>query len=260
MRITTLILIIFWLLPTTASADQKPLNMQEANTLGEREAWFELFERIEEVPPAKRDAKWNELLEHSAGHYVADRNPEFSDYRLNDVLSTLNRYQLLQKSFTYSEMVRSSLPGLMQQCLKQYNTQPCSTIAHSILIKTRPAKENDILKTANLVFQKGGQLDSLYIYGPLAAEQSKSVICKNEQLQLAVNKALQYDPDKEKTTAIALTLIKENCSDELLKSLTKDLSSEPHNNRYLKNLCPILLDKKMLKGLKRQRCEKAAQG
>lgn len=85
-------------LTCVARAEAKPYTLADLEALEQRGAWRELINHLEDIPPAKRDAKWDALCERASAGALDDEEKRDGRYAVAIAEALLERYPSLEKS------------------------------------------------------------------------------------------------------------------------------------------------------------------
>ena len=252
-RISLIILCFGLLLAGTASAESH-LSISDLNRLAEKSLWSELFEKLEQVPPKERDARWQELLEESATREVSEAVRSRSPYALDAAALLTRRYPMLKESSRFSEAARSNLAAEVQACLTYADTSQCSATAQEVLAATKAGNTAEIVRAGRVISARGSFANSLRLFGPALLEEKDAALCDDEQVQEALVRSLQFKPD-DLLAELALRVLNGPCRGKATEALKRELNSFASDSDYYRNVCPLLFQRDALQGLLAKMCE-----
>jgi len=249
MRTVVLAALCGLLLPGSTRAEDKKYTLQDLEALAKNESWSELTQHLEDVPPVKRNKKWEKVAEQgsigSIKDFKDDRNP-LGGLILADGLT--KRYRFLKKSKAFMKVrAEVGLKGFKACFGHRYMTDTCAE-------RLRPFVEADAKNYALAAEAAQLAIRSMHHYWAvpyykLAYDRGKKKACAIKRLNEAVTAALSLPPRDEKVKP-AQELAKA-CFKQLKDAIVKEVATGSSYTRD--NGCPVL----KAKGVKLPKCERA---
>lgn len=217
--------------------------------------WPELHDRLTDLNPAARDAHWNALVEQAAiGELTPQAAPGGS---FAERMAAIERYYPKFPSLSGSPRflaLRTSI-GLeaFGRCFDEpHNSAKCLG-ALERFVHVAPVSADLARGAARLVgLQLNRSISALFFAAGLDAVGGEAV-CPDPDVAYSTVAALQRPPDWREAKA-ARTLA-ERCWETLGTAVVEKLAHESAGSYYLRNACPILMERKAISGLRAARCQ-----
>ncbi|WP_217911875.1 hypothetical protein [Myxococcus sp. AM011] len=239
-------------LVSTVAVAKPPATLADLQTLASQQAWAELLERAEDVPPATRTDAWRGLVTEAATAEVeavtpTDKEP-FAAARKAHTLG--QRYAFLAKAPAYATVRDASAVKGLERCLAK-DGRDCVETYQQLAVGTGP---ESALKAARLVKQGHFAYVAMPLFALAVGERKDSEACKDEALGVTVLAALDL-PKDDARAAEARKVAFERCWAALgakLKAATVGASSY-----FLENTCQPMRARKALTELQDELCKDA---
>lgn len=232
------------------------VDLADLEVMAKKNLWAELLEKAETVSASQRDSRWNELISKSLQNVLKSGSDQHS---LSEVNALLQRYPFSSNDPELAKVIGTRLVNDLDNCISnyRYDLEHCSKQALSIINATKDISNAQVLEAANLVSRNNKAL-SLPLYACLFSKSDltqaeQSLICAKSNLPQAVAEGFRVEKTAQ-LAKIASTATESSCRSEILPVLQESLSLNPPSSEYYKNVCPILIEAKLLKGIKKQRC------
>ncbi len=235
--------VVFLFSGSWSQADEKKYSIQDIEALVKNESWSELVQHLEDILPAKRDKKWQQIVEKGVLGYIetlnTDKNP-FAALIMADRYT--KRYSFLKKSKAF--MAKRSKVGLkgFEECYDQsYGGGECSD-------RFLPFVEGDLgnvdlsLKAGQLVILKQHHYFAIpfFRHAVVWAKGSKKV-CEADRLWDSLMAALKLPTSYKKLVPAAQEVCR-TCWPTMKEDLINRF--DEGGSYYQTNLCPVLKEKK----------------
>jgi hypothetical protein len=239
----------------SARADRK-YTMKDLEALVKSESWAELVDHLDDLAPAERDAKWQQIAEKGAIGFIDTRKTD------NDPLGALiaadrlgTRYKFLLKSKPFLAMrTRAGLRGFEACYRRSYSGAPCNERIVPFVEADRGNVEF-ALKAGQLVARNQHQHFALPLFR-LAVTWGPHKSCQAERVADAIIAGLKLPyghamalPGRDSAKACFGFGLR----DRLLNELYSD------SGYFLANACPLLKEKAALTKKQAEICAKAAK-
>lgn len=231
--------------------------VSELDALAAAESWRELTAHLTEVPPTARDSHWAALAEQAVvGDLTA---PSQRGNRLAAVDDYLATFPSLKKSQKFLALRASIGLETFGQCFSGYGAGECLSGLEAFVHAT--PQDNDLaLKAAQLVarnFNRAAAAVSYAVALETPAQETirgrPEAVCSDTELVSVVIPALSKPAGSSDATAAKL--IADKCWDALNGAIVAQVAREQANASYfLPNICPKLLERKALTGLRAAIC------
>jgi len=232
-------LILLALFATTARADG--YSMADLEILDKQEAWDELGRHLDDVPPTKRDARWQTILERTAvGSLVLRAAQPVLAYQVAEQLT--KRFPTVKRSKDF--MARRTTVGLagLEACL-QRNTEDCGA-RFLDYVDADPTNQPLAVKAGIQLAGSTKPAVAVAFFKRGLAGRKNAKECADKAVDRAVRAALELPADNPRV-ADANELAGAICWDALAESLVEQLV-RGGGGAYRHNACPLLLQKKVL--------------
>jgi hypothetical protein len=222
-----------------ARASAKDYEMADLQALDKSSSWEELIVHLKDIPPSKRDGKWQTIAEHAGAGLlgsvkIGEHNPEevlFVSERI------LGAYPVLKQSKVF--MAKRAETGL--QAFKwSYSNYRHSAGDDKWIDKIVEFVEGDDT-TPDLALRAGKLIDSRLIpvcgfrLFKIALAKGGAAVCKDGDFQRTVVAAVEEGAWLAEATAI----VKDKCWGELKGPLLAELEKNKSDN-FRQHACPKL--------------------
>lgn len=225
-----------------SSSKAKDYAMADLDALAKRGAWEELLMHAEDIPPAKRDATWEKLVEKAAIGELGQLTTKAESYEGVFTSQALGkRYPHLLKSSEFMSKRGEAGKKAASECLREaWRGEHCLDMMNTFL--STPGTSADV----GFAFGKIARLNqNHYVAVPFfkwALEKKKdAAMCGDEDLSLAVVAGLGLPPDYE-NAAGARKIATEMCWDALKPAVEKKVL-EDGSSYFIDNACAVLAAK-----------------
>jgi hypothetical protein len=219
----------------------KGYTMGDLKALAAKAQWQELLQHIEDVPPAKRGAEWDDLLERSATELLTQYGTESSGYSaFSSAERLVERYPALTKSERFMAKRFEVSKLAFQSCLAEsYNASECLRSMQDFLKVGSPPPE--------VAFHFGklvrGKLNHYlavpFFHRGLQGRPANAPECADQDLGLAVKAGLGLPPPEE-NARLAREIAGERCFGTLEKALVAQLVARDSSGYEAENICGVL--------------------
>jgi hypothetical protein len=249
---TALIAAIGMALPAAAYA--AGYEMKDLETLSKQGQWQELMEHLDDIPPSKRDAKWQSLAERACASVLAAI--EVDDRSLERVIgqsdAMIKRYPALGRSSAF--MAKRADVGL-QAFRKSFGHYSHNRGDDPWLGKLIEFVRGDT-STADLPLRAAQLANSLLVKScsipilKIGVERSAAAVCKAPDLAWSVVSALEDGVWLKDVGELA----KARCWNELRGPISAALEKSTSRD-FTENACPLLKEKNALTPVQAQKCK-----
>ena len=216
--------------------------------------WPELHDRLTDLNPAARDAHWNALVEQAAiGELTPQAAPggSFAE-RMAAIDATIQSFprSVARRGFLHCARRSGSRP-LAAASMRPTTWQCLGALER--FVHVAPVSADLARGAARLVgLQLNRSISALFFAAGLDAVGGEEV-CPDPDVAYSTVAALQRPPDWREAKA-ARTLA-ERCWETLGTAVVEKLAHESAGSYYLRNACPILMERKAISGLRAARCQ-----
>lgn len=237
---------LFWIGLLAGSASAAPVyTLTDLEALDKQGAWEELARHLEDIPPAKRDPKWQALLERTAVGLLGLRAADPASAVVTADFFTV-RFPTVKKSKDF--MTKRAAVGLA--ALETCKTAACAE--PFIDYVDADPKNADLAVKAGIIVAATDR-PALAVAFFSRGLRTKSKDCSHAALDRAVRLALELPPDHARVPE-AQKIASQLCWDALAESLVSQFA---HAGKYYRrNTCGFLLEKKALSNVSTNICKK----
>ena len=224
-------------------ARDNPFSMADLKALESKGQWRELVMHLDDVPPAKRDATWDTLLQKAAPELMAQSAKEKDAFEGFYMASHLvDKYPQLTKNKAFMDKRLEVSKTAFAECFAQsYRGARCLKAAQEFVAtgENNPDSSFAIAKVVRLgqnanvaipFFQKG-----------LEGRKAGDASCADEDLKLSVISALALPSDYD-NAKIGRAVAAGVCFDKLRPSIEAEFKGSS-TGYYPENACSVLKSK-----------------
>jgi hypothetical protein len=262
----SLYLLCFLFLPRTSFAEETKHSMADLQALQREKAWTELFDHLDDIPPAKRDASWKELAEAASLGRLATVDKKGDPEATLTLLESIgDRFPFLLQSDSFLEPRREIGMKAFSECFDRQRVHhrrdedrrdEDRDCRRSLLAFVRSAPDREFAReAAKLASQHLKAAFATEFFEELVIDNGDESACSNPALGRSVVAALVYpmdDPNSDAASALAFG----PCWKELRSALVEEVGGRGPGSKYYDRTCKELLARKALTGLRAKRCEK----
>jgi hypothetical protein len=229
--------------------------MADLNALAAAENWAELHDRLTELNPAARDARWNALVEQAA---IGELTPQTAPGgTFAERIAAIERYYPKFPSLGGSPRflaLRTSI-GLdaFGRCFDERQEPAKCFTALERFVHMAPVSAELASGAARLVGLKLNRSTSAIFFAAGLNATGGEAICSDADLAYSTVTALQRPPDWRE--AKAARTIADRCWETLGAAIVEHVAHESAESYYLRNSCPILMERNAVTGLRAARCQ-----
>src|SRR5215475_4950735 len=229
--------------------------LADLDALAAAHNWAELHDRLTDLNPAARDAHWSALVEQAA---IGELTPQTAPGgTFAERIAAIERYYPKFPSLSGSSQflaLRTSI-GLdaFGHCFDEAQQPAKCLSALERFVHVAPVSADLARGAARLVgLRLNRSTSALFFAAGLDATVGEEV-CADADLTYATVTALQRPPDWRE--AKAARKLAERCWDALGSAVVEHVAHETAESYYLRNACPILLERNAITGLRAARCQ-----
>jgi hypothetical protein len=227
-------------------AREKNFSMADLKALEAKGQWRELVMHLDDVPPAKRDAAWDALLQKAAPEFMAQSAKEKDAFEGFYMASHLvDKYPQLTKNKAFMDKRLEVSKTAFKDCFAQsYRGDRCLKAAQEFVStgENNPDSSFAIAKVVRLgqnanvaipFFQKG-----------LEGRKAGDAVCADEDLKLSVISALALPSDYD-NAKVGRAVATGACFDKLRPAIEAEFK-DSSTGYYPENACSVLKSKNAL--------------
>ena len=220
-----------------------PFTMADLKALEAKGQWRELVMHLDDIPPAKRDASWDALLNKAAPEFMAQSAKEKDAFEGFYMASHLvDKYPQLTKNKAFMEKRLEVSKSAFKECFAQsYRGARCLKAAQEFVAtgENNPDSAFAIAKVVRLgqnanvaipFFQKG-----------VEGRKAGDALCADEDLKLSVLSALALPSDYD-NAKVGRAVASGVCFDKLRPAIEGELK-DSSTGYYPENACAVLKTK-----------------
>jgi hypothetical protein len=217
--------------------------------------WLELHDRLTDLNPAARDAHWSSLVEQAALGELTSQTAQGGSF--SERLTSLERYYPKFPSLGGSPQflaLRTSI-GLeaFRRCFTEGHDPAKCRDGLERFAHVAPASADLARGAAHLVGLNLNRSTSAVFFAAGVDAPGGDAVCTDPDAAYSTVAALQKPPDWREAKA-ARTLA-ERCWETLGTAVIEEVAHETADSYYLHNVCPILMERKAVTGLRAARCQ-----
>jgi caspase domain-containing protein len=229
--------------------------MADLDALAAARHWAELHDRLTDLNPAARDAHWNALVEQAA---IGELTPQTAPGgTFAERIAAIERYYPKFPSLSGSPQflaLRASI-GLdaFGRCFDEAKEPAKCLSALERFVHVAPVSADVARGAAHLVGLRLNRSASALFFAAGLDAAGGEAVCSDADLAYSTVAALQRPTDWREAKA-ARTLA-ERCWDALGAAVVEHVAHETAESYYLRNACPILMERNAITGLRAARCQ-----
>jgi hypothetical protein len=225
------------------------------DALAAAQNWPELHDRLTDLNPAARDDHWSALVEQAAIGELTPQTAPGGTYA--ERMTAIERYYPKFPSLAGSPKflaLRTAI-GLdaFRHCFDDLRDPAKCRDALERFVHVAPVSAELALGAAHLVGLKLNRSTSALFFAIGLDATGGEAVCNDSDLAYSTVAALQRPPEWREAKA-ARTLA-ERCWDTLRTAVVENVAHETPNSFYLRNACPVLMERAALSGLRAARCQ-----
>jgi hypothetical protein len=231
-----------------ATAHAQPYTYADLEVLDRAASWDELDRHLEDVPPSKRDARWQAFLEHAAVGQLASREHD-SEAAMTAADGFTRRFPTVKRSADFMARRAAAGLGALASCVDDDDGLCMARFVDYVAADPANVK---LATEAALLIGAGAQpaMAIPFFHRALTGKKAPAE-CNRTELGRAVRAALEL-PASDPRVAPAQTLAADVCWDALAETLVHRVLEA--NDAYRKNTCGLLRSKKALTAITSTRC------
>lgn len=224
----------------SAKEGAKEYAMADLKALSGKGQWEELLQHIEDVPPSKRKAEWDALLERAATELMTQysNSSGYAAFRSAELL--VERYPTLTKSERFMAKRYEVSTVAFQSCLAEsYDGSECLRSMQDFLKVGSPPPDVPF-QFGKLVRAKlNHHLAVPFFHRGLQGKPANAPECADQDLGLAVKSGLALPPAEE-SARLARDIAGERCFGVLESVIVAQLTASGSDSFDAKNICEVL--------------------
>jgi hypothetical protein len=245
-------------------AARAPVKLARATTMADLDAlaasgsWAELYGRLTDIAPAKRDAHWNSLVEQAAlGELGQQTAPGgFPAERLAAIERYYPKFPALAKSDKFLALRTKIGLEAFARCFEIGDGFQCRTDFERFVF-TAPVTAELALGAAHVIgVGLNRQVAAVFYEAGLDAPGGQA-ICTDSELQYDLLRGLELPPEYREAKAARNVMTK--CWEQVKGAVAGNAAKETGESYFMHNACPALLEHNSLTGLMQKRCQAIKQ-
>ena len=246
---TAAIGLCLYLVPFAANA--KSNSIEDLRALVKTESWKELLRTVTDVPTAKRDKEWNEIVEKMAVALITAEGS--ADRRASLSRELIAEYPHLKNSSAVANAGPKNNLADIEKCFGQkYNAEFCFEDLKKVVSADKKNKELPI-EAAHLTVRNMTHWVAIEFYQEAIKRGAQQKACTHSRISDAIISGLKLPEGEDRVSAQKLS---EECWAQQKDALVGEMAKESPDSYYWQSFCPIALKKKALSGLKEKSCQK----
>ena len=226
----------------------KVASMKDLEALAKTKSNIELISRALDVPAAKRNARWDELVAGAFVGYVGGIAAK-GDARETVMVAqgALETFPLVRKSPAFMELYsKAAGPGIKACVQDSYSGEQCLKLAKEI-VATNPDNATLLKSVADAIYgSTGAKYVAAPFYDRLTVGQADSPYCKDPSLVDSITSALETPADND-IAASARDVAAYWCFSQFEGPIKAGLSVAEPNSFLVENGCAVLKGKGAVK-------------
>jgi len=240
---------------TPAMSEAAKQLLADLEALAAARNWPELHDHLTDLNPAARDARWNALVEQAAIGEMSLQTAPGGSYA--ERMAAIERYYPKFPSLSGSPQflaLRTSI-GLdaFGRCFEEAQAPAKCLSALERFVHVAPVSADLARGAARLVGLKLNRSTSALFFAAGLDATGGEGVCSDADVSYATVVALQRPSDWRE--AKAARILAERCWDTLGPAVVENVAHETADSYYLRNVCPILMERKAVTGLRAARCQ-----
>ncbi len=222
----------------------KVASMKDLEALAKTKSYIELMSRVLDVPAAKRNARWDELVAIGATGYVESAQKK-GDARETVFVAqaAINTFPSLKKAPAFMAVYTKAAGAGVKACAQDsYGGEQCVKLAKEIAL-TNPDNVAVLKDVADAVYgATGAKYVAAPFYDALTMGRANSEYCKDASLVDSISRALETPADDD-IAASARDVAAYWCFAEFEGKIKASLSVAEPNSYLVENGCAVLKGK-----------------
>lgn len=232
------------------SSKGNPYSIDDLEALAKTGSYRELYSHLKDIPPAKREARWEAVVTKTAEGLLAEETDQGRKARLLDELQ--KEYPSLKKSKRLATVGNPKDLKDFESCYTAEGDGEFCTRVLREFVHNHKGQSEVQLAAARLVAVKMAPWVALEFYLQAIANGDKGKICADDRLANAVLSGLRQSEGEARTNARQVA--GKFCWPQVREAVLDEMNQA--NAVFLDSACPIALEKKALSGLKEKKCRK----
>ena len=215
--------------------------MADLQALARAHQYAELYEHLEDIPPASRTAAWESLLREVANAYMTNAGASTDGFEAFGEFARaegmLRRYPVLANDTAFMAGRAGLGANIFQQCFGlSWSGEECVRVAKDF-VAVAGTDASTKLAIAKLV--RKNQFPYFAIPFFRSAVAASRDACGDDDLALSVEAALGLPPDDD-NAASARSMAQEPCFEQLRAGIEGRLRVESGASYFTRNACAVL--------------------
>jgi hypothetical protein len=223
---------------------RKVAGMKDLEALAKAKSYMELAKRGLDVPPAKRNARWEELITLGVNKQLSaldGKGDSRESYGFAE--AAIDAYPMLRKSAEFLSLRSKVTVAAISGCLKQDSDGGSCLQASDVAIKSDPLDEKLILGIADAVYgATGAKYVAAKYYLALVVGHEGSAHCTSANLVSSVEAAME-SPEGDPPAIAAREIAGRWCFATFESKIKTALALPEPNSYYVNNGCGVLKGK-----------------
>jgi hypothetical protein len=229
--------------------------MADLDALAAAHNWAELHDRLTDLNPVARDAHWNALVEQAAiGELTPQTAPggTFAE-RIAAIERYFPKFPSLSGSPQFLALRTSIGIDAFGHCFDEAQEPAKCLSALERFVHVAPVSADLARGAAHLVGLRLNRSTSALFFAVGLDAAGGEAVCTDADLAYSTVTALQRPPDWRE--AKAARKITERCWEALGTAVIEQVAHETADSYYVRNTCPILMERNAISGLRAARCQ-----
>ncbi|CAN5853512.1 hypothetical protein BH11MYX4_BH11MYX4_39570 [soil metagenome] len=223
-----------------------PFSMPDLKALEAKGQWRELVMHLDDVPPAKRDAAWEALLQKAAPEFMAQSAKEKDAFEGFYMASHLvDKYPQLTKNKAFMDKRLEVSKTAFKECFAQsYRGARCLKAAQEFVATGENNADSSFAIGKVVRLGQNANVAIPFFQKGLEGRKAGDASCADEDLKLSVMSALALPPDYDNAKigrAVAVGV----CFDKLRPAIEAEFK-DSSTGYYPENACSVLKSKNAL--------------
>lgn len=247
--IAFILICAFFLKVNAANAEDRRYTMDDLKALGKSGSYRELYDHLKDIPPAKRDASWEDLVEQASRGLLDEATEPGQKQRLLDEMR--QEYPSLKKSKKIGAGANAHALKDFEACYDAgYDGNDC-TKALMEYVKKHGKDAKVALGAAKLVRHKMTSWSALAFYKIALDVGKPSEVCADPDLPPAIESGI--DVSSESVLKDVAEIVDTLCWKDLHEVALQKLMTASQDAQEV--LCRMALKRHAVSGLKEKKCK-----
>ena len=234
--------------------DRKPYTMADLRALAQQQAWGELIDHLEDIPPSSRDAEWRRVAQQAGlgALSIAGRTGPSEGLWLSE--SLLGRYPVLKESRDFMSKRADLGYAAFDKCFRgRIEWADACGERLTPFVLADPSNADLAFRVAKLVPPPVHHWYAAPAFA-VAIQKKDDPRCQDPDVRLAVIAGLgQSLPGKPDVVNASIQLGSALCWSALHDAIREAMGGDGAD--YLKNTCPFMKSRQTLPPLLTKRCD-----